>query len=91
MLEPGSTIALGAGINTLRARLGASAYGQTWRADGPHGPAAVKLVNTERMRQCAPAQQRHWHAHATRELGFLRALPTWERRHLVGARNQAEA
>ena len=54
-----------------------------WRADGPTGPVAVKLVNAEQMAR-ADATERHvWTASASREITFLRALAPWDARHIV--------
>jgi len=83
MQAAGSTITLGAQGYVLRERLAASAYGVLWRADGPHGPAAVKLVNAAQMASADASQRHFWSASAQREIAFLRALAPWDGRHIV--------
>jgi len=67
----------------LRERLAASSYGLLWRADGPTGPAAVKLVNAEQMARADASEHHVWTASAHREIAFLRALAPWDARHIV--------
>jgi serine/threonine protein kinase len=83
MQGAGSTITLGRQAYVLRERLAASAYGVLWRADGPHGPAAVKLVNADQMARADAAQRHVWSASASREIAFLTALAPWDARHIV--------
>lgn len=83
MQAAGSAITLDTGRYVLRERLAASAYGVLWRADGPMGAAAVKLVNADQMARADKAQQPCWSASARREIAFLRSLAPWDARHIV--------
>ncbi len=85
MQQAGTQLKLGLGHYTLRQRLASSAYGEVWRADGPHGAraAAVKLINEEQMARVRPDQGQRWIASATQEIAFLRALAPWDLRHIV--------
>jgi serine/threonine-protein kinase len=85
MQQAGDTITLAAGAYTLREPLARSAYGVLWRADGPgnSGPVAVKLVNSEQMAAADARQRERWVESARTEIGFLRALEPWDRRHIV--------
>ena len=85
MQQAGTQITLGLGRYTLRQRLASSAYGEVWRADGPHSAraVAVKLINEEHMARVRPDQGQRWVASATQEIAFLRALAPWDLRHIV--------
>ena len=83
MQAAGTAITLDTGNYVLRERLAASAYGVLWRADGPTGAAAVKLVNAEQMARADVAQRHCWSASARREIAFLRGLAPWDARHIV--------
>jgi serine/threonine-protein kinase len=83
MQAAGTNITLDTGGYILRERLAASAYGVLWRADGPTGPVAVKLVNAEQMARADAAQRHCWSASASREIAFLRSLAPWDARHIV--------
>jgi serine/threonine protein kinase len=83
MHAAGSAITLGTDQFVLRERLAASAYGVLWRADGPMGPVALKLVNTGQMDRAAPLQRDAWTTSAHREIAFLRGLAPWDARHIV--------
>ena len=83
MQAAGNVITLGEHSYTLRERLAASAYGILWRADGPTGPVAVKLVNADQMARADVHQRDAWTTAASREIAFLRALAPWDARHIV--------
>lgn len=83
MHEPGNIVTLRAGAYVLREPLAQSSYGLVWRADGPHGAVALKLVNTARMGQAEPALRARWTEGARREQRFLASLAPWDRRHIV--------
>jgi len=85
MYEAGDIIILTAGAWRLRAPLAASSYGVVWRADACASgePAALKLVNLEQMALALPPQRERWTRCANAEIGFLRALQPWDRRHIV--------
>jgi serine/threonine-protein kinase len=83
MQAAGQAITLGADRFVLRERLAASSYGILWRADGPTGAAAVKLVNAGQMARADATQHHFWTASAEREIAFLRALAPWDARHIV--------
>lgn len=83
MQAAGHAIALGGHHYVLRERLAASSYGILWRADGPTGAAALKLVNGEQMARAGAAEQHFWTGAARREIAFLRALAPWDARHIV--------
>jgi serine/threonine protein kinase len=83
MQAAGQAIMIGTDQYVLRARLAASSYGIVWRADGPTGTVAVKLVNAAQMACAAPTEQHCWTASAQREITFLRALAPWDARHIV--------
>ena len=83
MQAAGSAITLDTGNYILRERLAASAYGVLWRADGPNGAVAVKLVNAEQMARADVAQRHCWTAAAHSEIAFLRSLAPWDARHIV--------
>jgi serine/threonine-protein kinase len=85
MEQAGDTITLAARAYRLREPLARSAYGLLWRADGPGdiGPVAVKLVNREQMALADARQRERWLESARNEIGFLRALEPWDRRHIV--------
>lgn len=76
-------IALGAGQYRLCGQLGGSAYGVVWRAMGPAGEVALKLVNREQMARAHPLQQERWIASARNEIAFLQSLAPWDERHVV--------
>ncbi|NHZ37895.1 serine/threonine-protein kinase [Massilia rubra] len=76
-------IALGAGQYRLCGQLGGSAYGVVWRATGPAGDVALKLVNRAQMARAHPLQQERWIASARNEIAFLRSLAPWDERHVV--------
>jgi serine/threonine-protein kinase len=85
MHEHGDIIALDGGAWRLQAPLAASSYGVLWSAaNAATGlAAALKLVNTDRMREAPEALRRHWRDSAAAELAFLRALQPWDGRHIV--------
>jgi serine/threonine protein kinase len=83
MQAAGQAIMIGTDHYVLRARIAASSYGIVWRADGPTGTVAVKLVNAAQMARAAPTEQHFWTASAQREIAFLRALAPWDARHIV--------
>ena len=83
MLDADAVITLGAGNYRLQAPLGGSAYGLVWRADGPCGAVALKLVNQTQMARATPALQERWSASAAKEISFLRSLAPWDERHIV--------
>lgn len=83
MQAAGSAITLDTGNYILRERLAASAYGVLWRADGPNGAVAVKLVNAEQMARADVTQRHCWTAAANGEISFLRSLAPWDARHIV--------
>ncbi len=74
---------MGSGQYMLRERLAASSYGIVWRADGPTGPVAIKLVNAAQMASADATEHHVWTASAQREIAFLRALAPWDARHIV--------
>ncbi|MDM5176933.1 serine/threonine-protein kinase [Massilia sp. DJPM01] len=76
-------IALGAGQYRLCGQLGGSAYGVVWRALGPRGEVALKLVNRDQMARAHPLQQERWITSARNEIAFLRSLAPWDERHVV--------
>jgi serine/threonine protein kinase len=79
----GETIQLAQGSYQLQAVLAQSTYGTVWRAQGPQGPVALKLVHVARMRQAAAELHQHWRHAAQKEIVFLRALSPWDERHIV--------
>ena len=83
MLEADAIITLGAGRYRLRERLGGSAYGVVWRAAGPTGEVALKLVNTGQMARAHPTLHARWSDSARKEIAFLRSLAPWDERHIV--------
>jgi serine/threonine protein kinase len=83
MQAAGQAVTLGADRYVLRERLAASSYGVLWRADGPTGAVALKLVNAEQMARADATQHHFWTASAEREIAFLRALAPWDGRHIV--------
>ncbi len=83
MQVAGQAVTLGADRYVLRERLAASSYGILWRADGPTGAVALKLVNAGQMARADANQHHFWTASAEREIAFLRALAPWDARHIV--------
>ena len=83
MQAAGTAITLDSGSYVLREKMAASSYGVLWRAEGPTGLAAVKLVNAEQMARAGAAEQHCWTAAAQREIAFLRSLAPWDARHIV--------
>ncbi|QJE02672.1 serine/threonine protein kinase [Massilia forsythiae] len=85
MYAAGDIIALTGGAWRLRAPMAASSYGVLWRAEPCLGgaPAALKLVNLAQMALALPPQRACWTRDAAAEIGFLRALQPWDRRHIV--------
>ncbi len=79
----GEIIQLEQGSYQLLAPLAQSTYGCVWRAQGPQGEVALKLVHVARMRQAAPDLQQHWRSAAQKEIVFLRSLSPWDERHIV--------
>eukprot|EP01032_Pedospumella_encystans_P033756 gene33756-38152_t len=72
----------------LRERIGGSAYGVIWRAEGPRGTrdVALKLINEAQMARALPAQRERWIAaaeSAETEITFLQRLEPWDERHIV--------
>ncbi|ATQ77572.1 serine/threonine protein kinase [Massilia violaceinigra] len=76
-------IALGAGQYRLCGQLGGSAYGVVWRAMGPRGEVALKLVNRDQMARAHPLQRERWVTSARNEIAFLQSLAPWDERHVV--------
>lgn len=90
MHAPGKIVTLRCGAYTLRTPLAQSSYGLVWRADGPCGPVALKLVNAARMAQADVPLRARWAECARRERDFLAALAPWDRRHIVGLLDAGE-
>ena len=83
MAQTGEWINLRRGSYQLLAPLASSTYGEVWRAQGPSGEVAVKLLHSARMNEAAPELRGHWYQAANKELVFLRALSPWDERHIV--------
>jgi serine/threonine-protein kinase len=83
MLESGTIITLGQGAYRLCERLAQSAYGVVWRAIGPQGAVALKLINEEHMSRAEPALRDCWTSSARNEISFLASLEAWDERHIV--------
>jgi len=83
MLQADAIITLVGGRYRLRERLGGSAYGVVWRALGPRGDVALKLVNAAQMARAHPDQRDRWTGSARKEIGFLQSLAPWDERHIV--------
>jgi len=92
MYQAGDIIALTAHAWRLRAPLSRSSYGVLWQAESCNGgiPAALKLVNVEQMALALPPQRACWTRCAAAEIGFLRTLQPWDRRHIVGLLDSGE-
>lgn len=78
-------VTLELGHYRLRERIGGSAYGVIWRAEGPRGTrdVALKLINEAHMARALPAQRERWIASAENEIEFLQLLEPWDERHIV--------
>lgn len=85
MTASDTIITLELGHYRLRERIGGSAYGVVWRAEGPRGTrdVALKLINEAQMARALPAQQERWIASAENEITFLQQLEPWDERHIV--------
>ncbi|SFU50958.1 serine/threonine-protein kinase [Pseudoduganella namucuonensis] len=85
MTASDTIITLELGHYRLRERIGGSAYGVVWRADGPRGTrdVALKLINQNQMARALPAQRERWIASAVNEIAFLESLEPWDERHIV--------
>lgn len=83
MLESGTIITLELGQYRLEAPLAQSAYGVVWRARGPQGSVALKLVNQASMERADPSLRDCWVASARNEIAFLESLEAWDERHIV--------
>jgi serine/threonine-protein kinase len=85
MTASDSIITLELGHYRLRERIGGSAYGVVWRAEGPRGTrdVALKLINEAQMARALPAQRERWIASAENEITFLQLLEPWDERHIV--------
>ncbi|WP_082551725.1 serine/threonine-protein kinase [Massilia sp. Root351] len=85
MTASDTIITLELGHYRLRERIGGSAYGVIWRAEGPRGTrdVALKLINEAQMARALPAQRERWIASAETEIAFLQLLEPWDERHIV--------
>lgn len=85
MTASDTIITLELGHYRLRERIGGSAYGVIWRAEGPRGTrdVALKLINEAHMARALPAQRERWIASAENEITFLQLLEPWDERHIV--------
>jgi len=85
MTASDTIITLELGHYRLRERIGGSAYGVIWRAEGPRGTrdVALKLINQTQMARALPAQRERWIASAENEITFLQRLEPWDERHIV--------
>ena len=85
MTASDTIITLELGHYRLRERIGGSAYGVIWRAEGPRGTrdVALKLINETQMARALPAQRERWIASAENEITFLQLLEPWDERHIV--------
>jgi serine/threonine-protein kinase len=83
MYQPGTIITLRAAAWRLRQPLAESVYGVLWRADGPLGEVALKLVNRAQMERAAPRERACWTDNARAECAFLSSLQPWDQRHIV--------
>jgi len=90
MLDTDTIITLKAGAYRLRERLGGSSYGVVWRAAGPQGEVALKLINNAQMVRALPQQRARWTDSARREIDFLGALAPWDERHIVRLLDRGE-
>jgi serine/threonine-protein kinase len=83
MIQQGTIVHLARGQYRLGEALGGSAYGLVWRADGPDGSVAIKLVNSAQMARAPSELRRHWIDAARAEEAFLSRLAPWDGRHIV--------
>ena len=83
MIQQGTIVHLARGQYRLAEALGGSAYGLVWRADGPDGSVALKLVNTAQMARAPSDLRHHWIDAARAEQAFLSRLAPWDGRHIV--------
>ncbi|MCG2584531.1 protein kinase [Massilia sp. TS11] len=79
----GDVVCLGLGRYTLDSVLAQAQFGEVWRAQGPHGAVALKLLQARALAAAPPAVRRHWVAAARNEARFLGGLDPWDGRHLV--------
>jgi serine/threonine-protein kinase len=82
-MQAGDIIELELGSYVLVSPLGGSSYGVVWRAHGPHGAVALKLVNRHQMEAAGVAERPRWVDSARAEIAFLRGLSAWDARHIV--------
>lgn len=83
MLAAGDVVTLELGHYRLREHIAGSAYGVIWRAAGPRGDVALKLINQQQMALAQPSLRERWSASAANEIAFLKSLEAWDQRHIV--------